>query len=533
MTSVRAKRNLKVPNRFSSDNSQIETSNANGETIIDYNDNSTSTTHNLVPINRTIKLKPVLREPLKVKLPKLKRPNNLQSSTKDNPLRVNTSEVKIHKVKLPSQSDKKSISSISPSTSSPPSSSSSKISSQHQSSNKIDSKIKSSSSPSNNKINKLESLGNINKNDIADNNGQSTNTSDKKPKSSMTQANNKTTGSVSMLMDTFGSSLLQNKIKTSQNKQTKQIGQSLLEPSSKSSQVTQTKLDVSTDSNPTKNGQLLANASFSSDDTGDGNNSSTRMEIVVSQPDSSNNSGIRCPCGVDDDLGVMVECESCSTWQHGHCINVGTEDDAYEGYICGFCTLPQEKARDSLLQLTVGDKFQSRFKLLESFKKQTSSNPEVANSFYDTVENNSHLNIDDLSQATKELQRVLNSLKIKWRLFANPVYDAELRIWANPYWSADQTGNSEKEENLYYIDRYRGNLKLNIRNMLKKMDKRCQLIDYAISNIESKKNQTDLDRSKRLKESLVTIVQSVKEYKNKMKDLTSSSIEMIKSKMPI
>lgn len=518
MTSVRAKRNLKVPNRFSSDNSQIETSNANGETIIDYNDNSTSTTHNLVPINRTIKLKPVLREPLKVKLPKLKRLNNLQSSTKDNPPRTNTSEIKIHKVKLPSLSSKKSTSN-SPSTSSPPSSSL-----EHQSSNKIDSKINKSSSSSSNKTNNLESLGNTNVYDNNDN-CQIISTSDKKPaKSSISHANitpiANSAGSNSLLMDTFGSSLLQKNTK-SQNKQIK-TGQSLLEPSSKSPVISRSKLDVSTSSIETNGDKTLANVSFSSDDTGDGNNTSSRMEIVVSQPDSSNNSGIRCPCGVDDDLGVMVECENCSTWQHGHCINVGTEDDAYEGYICGFCTLPQDKARESLLQLTVGDKFQSRFKLIESFRKKTANNPEAANSFYDTAENNSHLNIDELFRATKDLQRVLNSLKIKWRLFVNPVYDAELRIWANSYWSEDQSADLEKDENLYYVDRYRGNLKSNIRNMLKKMDKRCQLIDYAISIIEQKtKNQTDLDILKRSKDSLGTIIQSVKEYKNKMKALTS------------
>lgn len=469
MTPTRAKRNSKAPNRFSSDNSRIETSNATGETIIDYNDNSTSTTHSLAPMNRTIKLKPALREPLKVKLPKLKRPPPMQSPAKDHTVKTKNAEIKVHKIKLPSLSSKKA---------------------KHDGTNS-DSQSKKTKIPSN----------------------------------SIEQAPIKTaepsTVKDSQVIATQSKPPNQSKsslpIATS-------VEQSTRHPIDAVATAIPNRLDTSTTSKSSDGDNFfLANSSLSSDEIDA--RGTPRMEIVVSQPDAQNSSGIRCPCGVDDDLGVMVECESCSTWQHGHCINVGTEEDAYEGYICAFCTLPQDKARESLLQLTVDDKYSSRFKLLESLlqRKDVSSSTEKLDSCNETAENNAQLTLEELSQSIKDLRRVMSSLRVKWRLLTSQAYELELRIWQNPYWSDDPQSNHEQDKNFYFMDRCRINLKLNIRNMVKKMEERCQLIDYAISLAESLENNKCNDNDNpleskfhRLRQTLDEVTNGLNEFKNKL-----------------
>lgn len=447
MTSVRAKRNSKAPNRFSSDNSQIETTNATGETIIDYNDNTTSTTHSLAPMNRAIKLKPAIREPLKVKLPKLKR-SQPQPATKDTTGKSTISEIKIHKIKLPPLVTRKSK------DASDLSDSKSKV--KKPSSSRVHSQVICNAQP---KI---------------DGSDRSQNT---ESSSAFSSGNNsKRITSSPVKNDEHGI------------------------------------LDTSAASKSTEGDKSsLANSSFESEESV----AASRMEIVVSQPDIANASGIRCPCGVDDDLGVMVECEKCSTWQHGHCINVGMEEDAYEGYICGFCALPQDKARDSLSQLTVGDKF--RIKLENFVKRHTHNGSGDQDNYKVSAENDAQLSVEDLSRAIKELCRVHNSLKVKYRLLTSQAYELELRIWQNPYWSDKQQENLDKEKNIYFMDRCKSNLKLNIRNMVMKLEERCELIEQAITAFNFNANGIDHEITiNQMRQKLEIVSQSVKEFKNKI-----------------
>lgn len=538
MTSlVRAKRNSKAPNRFSSDNAQIETSNVNGETIIDYNDNSTSTTHNLLPINRTIKLKPAIREPLKVKLPKLKRPSDAnnattttsmqssKSTTKTNSKandipKSGSSEVKIHKIKLPSLAARKSSKEANPT---------SNRSDSHKSSSTTAASAAGHNQPGPASSTHLSSLLMSASNDKPEIDPVATAaTKIKLPKfnkASLLQSNN-TTGNNSP-------SLLVKIVKQSSDNAKATSPDNNHSIDNYNDAATNNDLNVSNSSVSTNEGDISSIANSSSDDTAN----ESKMEIVVSQqkPDAAANSGIRCPCGVDDDLGVMVECENCSTWQHGHCINVGTEDDAYEGYTCGFCSSPQtEGAHNSLLDLTVGDKFQSRFEQLESLRKQAKSsnyNNQQQQDVTLTAENNAHLTIDELSQAIKDLNRVLNSLRVKWRLLTSQAYEAELRIWQNSYWSDEC--NSDKDKNFYFMDRCKSNLKLNIRNMIKKMEKRCRVIGFAISMIEAKDGSKSTGSSnsineilhqsklKQMRSLLNSIRDDVGNFNDKMKTLSS------------
>ncbi|XP_060076150.1 uncharacterized protein LOC132555803 [Ylistrum balloti] len=54
---------------------------------------------------------------------------------------------------------------------------------------------------------------------------------------------------------------------------------------------------------------------------------------------------VRCPCGCNEDDGLMILCAVCNVWQHGVCFLVQSEADAPTQHICDVCGEPgnQEK----------------------------------------------------------------------------------------------------------------------------------------------------------------------------------------------
>lgn len=445
MTPTRAKRNSKAPNRFSSDSTQVEITTSTGDTTINHTDKNTLTNQTFSPASRMIKLKSATREPLKVKLPKLKRPH-LQSATNNSSVKsTNNDQIKIHKIKLPSLSSKKDKST----------------------------------------------------------NDESCSTKKATP---MLEDHEemRADSDISDAPDRITTSHHQNQSATLVNQ--KQTTDSELDISR--SPISTYPHNISATSK-SSDAQKSADTSLSSED-----NDPSEMVITVTRVDSPEGSGIRCPCGVDDDLGVMVECEKCSLWQHGHCINVGTEDDAYEGYICAFCALDHNHARETLKQLYILDKFQSRFEILESLMDQNPTSITENVGLKDKVT----FSVEELCQAISDLNRVSGSLRVKWRLLTSQSYEIELRIWQNPFWSNEKT-DTNKDKNFYFLDRCKQNLKLNVRNMVRKMETRCRVISLAmLIALSSKSVDSEIDNSEKVKlekaqESLSRIEKSVQEIK--------------------
>lgn len=46
---------------------------------------------------------------------------------------------------------------------------------------------------------------------------------------------------------------------------------------------------------------------------------------------------VRCPCGCNEDDGLMIMCAVCKLWQHGVCFLIVDEDDAPENHVCDVC----------------------------------------------------------------------------------------------------------------------------------------------------------------------------------------------------
>ncbi|XP_050408451.1 uncharacterized protein LOC126823579 isoform X2 [Patella vulgata] len=66
--------------------------------------------------------------------------------------------------------------------------------------------------------------------------------------------------------------------------------------------------------------------------------------------------GVRCPCGCNEDDGLMILCAACKFWQHGVCFQILDEDVAPAEHICDVCAQPgvtgKEPTDHSLVGMT-------------------------------------------------------------------------------------------------------------------------------------------------------------------------------------
>lgn len=46
---------------------------------------------------------------------------------------------------------------------------------------------------------------------------------------------------------------------------------------------------------------------------------------------------INCTCGITEEDGLMIQCDLCLCWQHGHCNAIEKETDVPEKYVCYIC----------------------------------------------------------------------------------------------------------------------------------------------------------------------------------------------------
>ena len=49
---------------------------------------------------------------------------------------------------------------------------------------------------------------------------------------------------------------------------------------------------------------------------------------------------INCTCGFMEEDGLMIQCDLCLCWQHGHCNAIEKEKDVPEKYVCFICRNP-------------------------------------------------------------------------------------------------------------------------------------------------------------------------------------------------
>ncbi|WFD19215.1 Histone deacetylase complex subunit [Malassezia caprae] len=65
---------------------------------------------------------------------------------------------------------------------------------------------------------------------------------------------------------------------------------------------------------------------------------SDAWDAMEDAPESTDEGVTRCVCGsTDENLGLMIQCETCKCWQHCSCMGMHTEDDCPDVYYCEQC----------------------------------------------------------------------------------------------------------------------------------------------------------------------------------------------------
>lgn len=128
---------------------------------------------------------------------------------------------------------------------------------------------------------------------------------------------------------------------------------------------------------------------------------------------------VHCHCGIPEELGLMVQCETCLTWQHANCLGIEAAEDVPDGYTCGACSDPKfvrESRRWDYDQDWI----------LKGRMKQFACDTEPI-----SEENVRVLQkINQLISDTLKLHQLIHSLRVKSRILANANDDdPELKLF--------------------------------------------------------------------------------------------------------
>lgn len=133
---------------------------------------------------------------------------------------------------------------------------------------------------------------------------------------------------------------------------------------------------------------------------------------------------VHCQCGISEELDLMVQCETCLTWQHAHCLGIEKPEDAPDGYTCKACSDPK-LARESMRFAYDQDW------LLKGRMKQFACNRDTLDNTKDVDTLN---RINRLIDNSLKIYQLIHSLRIKSRLLKEATDDnPELKLFRNQW----------------------------------------------------------------------------------------------------
>ncbi|XP_063990105.1 PHD finger protein 20 isoform X2 [Diachasmimorpha longicaudata] len=130
---------------------------------------------------------------------------------------------------------------------------------------------------------------------------------------------------------------------------------------------------------------------------------------------------INCTCGITEEDGLMVQCELCLCWQHGHCSAIERERDVPEKYVCYICRNPW-RGRSSMKYSHDQDWIkEGKLEILENRTRDV----ELINKGRSMLKRSW-----DLVGALIYIQETLHSLRVKINV-AQKKDHPKLYLWAN------------------------------------------------------------------------------------------------------
>ncbi|KAI4502468.1 hypothetical protein M0802_002380 [Mischocyttarus mexicanus] len=136
---------------------------------------------------------------------------------------------------------------------------------------------------------------------------------------------------------------------------------------------------------------------------------------------------INCTCGYMEEDGLMIQCDLCLCWQHGHCNSIEKEKDVPEKYVCYICRNPFRERPSKKYYHDQDWIKEGKLPSLSTRKKnQTLVNTRTA------VLKRSY----DLVSALLQMQQILRSLRVKINV-AQKKDHPKLYLWAKNWEQLD------------------------------------------------------------------------------------------------
>lgn len=170
---------------------------------------------------------------------------------------------------------------------------------------------------------------------------------------------------------------------------------------------------------------------------------------------------VHCHCGINEEIGWIIQCETCLTWQHSHCLGIEQPQTSLDGYTCRACSEPKF-ARESMRWA-----YDQEW-LTKGVMKQFSCDKNLLPA--DKVRKLQQIN--QLIADTLRLQRIIHSLRVKSALHER-VGDDDPELKSFRIQNADGTSSFPK-----------ANLKLD-------MDRTEEFVSKDLVRIEQQLDQID------------------------------------------
>lgn len=180
---------------------------------------------------------------------------------------------------------------------------------------------------------------------------------------------------------------------------------------------------------------------------------------------------VHCQCGVTEELGLMVQCETCLTWQHSHCLGIESPEDVSDGYTCKACS-DSKFARESK-RWAYDQEWLTKGKM-KRFPCDLSQTPE------EKIELLRQIN--QLIAESLRIHKLIHSLKVKSRILASASDDdPELRLFRAQWGATDVVGSSSNEA---APDDCRANLRLHIEQLEQHINAQVVNLEERVVTIE-------------------------------------------------
>lgn len=143
---------------------------------------------------------------------------------------------------------------------------------------------------------------------------------------------------------------------------------------------------------------------------------------------------VHCHCGISEEFNLMVQCETCLTWQHAHCLGLERPEDVPDGYTCKACSDPKF-ARESMKYA-----YDQDWLTKGRMKKFSCDATPICEKKVEVLRK-----INSLIGSVLNINQIIHSLKIKSRILTNASDDdQELQLFRTPWPPNYQHRNGEQ-----------------------------------------------------------------------------------------